>query len=130
MKGPHYGKVVEQVLVRRLIKRYWWWRDSYYAQRGARRRLEQATAAEFTREAARPSSDGGKWDFRRVKFFVLQLERGVTLDPIVIMATSVFDGHHRLAAHYFARQRTIPAYYVGDIDVLKYLTGQRRSEKR
>jgi hypothetical protein len=77
------------------------------------------------------------WDYGRIRFFYEQLLAGATLDAIevdnvcgrgVIYPEPVLiDGHHRLAASHLAGVRIILASYGGRADLLRYLTGARKT---
>lgn len=74
------------------------------------------------------------WDYGRIRYFYETLRSGGTVDPIEIDSDRVgppvpvlYDGHHRLAAAWLACCATIPAYYGGRVDLLRYLTGQRKT---
>lgn len=127
-RRPYGNKRVEHLLVRRILKHYWWWKDSYYAERGARRSLAAAVPEpDYLGEGRYRDKE---WDFGRVKFFVSELEKGASVDPVILDVPrghelDLVDGHHRLAAHHFAQRPTIPAFYSGPVDLLGYLTGRR-----
>jgi hypothetical protein len=77
------------------------------------------------------------WDYGRIRHFYEQLLVGGTLDAIEVDNVCDFgriypepvllDGHHRLAASHLAGARVILASYGGRIDLLRYLTGARRT---
>ena len=77
------------------------------------------------------------WDYGRIRFFYEQLLAGVVLDPITIdnecynnqiyPVPILLDGHHRLAAAHLAGVPTICASYGGRLDLLRYLTGTRKT---
>lgn len=77
------------------------------------------------------------WDYGRIRFFCEQLLAGVTLDAVVVdnecgngciyPVPVLLDGHHRLAASHLAGTPIILADYGGRLDLLRYLTGARKT---
>lgn len=77
------------------------------------------------------------WHLGRVRYFVEELERGAGLTPIVVdnlcsngriyPEPIVIDGHHRLIASKLTGAPIILAEYSGRIDLLRYLTGHRKT---
>lgn len=77
------------------------------------------------------------WDYGRIRFFYEQLLTGVTLDAIevdnecawgrIYPVPVLLDGHHRLAASHLAQASTIRVRYAGRLDLLRYLTGVRKT---
>ena len=77
------------------------------------------------------------WDYGRIRFFYEQILAEAALDAIEIdnvcghgyiyPVPIVLDGHHRLAASHLAGARIILASYGGRIDLLRYLTGARKT---
>jgi hypothetical protein len=77
------------------------------------------------------------WDYGRIRFFYEQLGEGVTLDAIevdnecnygrIYPVPILLDGHHRLAASHLAKAPTIRVSYAGRVDLLRYLTGARKT---
>lgn len=77
------------------------------------------------------------WDYGRIRFFYEQLLAGKKLDAIevdnvcdggrIYPEPVLIDGHHRLAASHLAGARLIRASYAGRIDLLRYLTGTRKT---
>lgn len=77
------------------------------------------------------------WDYGRIRFFYEQLLAGVQLDAIevdnecnwgrIYPVPVLLDGHHRLAASHLAGARTICVSYAGRVDLLRYLTGARKT---
>jgi hypothetical protein len=77
------------------------------------------------------------WDYGRIRFFYEQLGAGVTLDAIevdnecnwgrIYPIPVLLDGHHRLAASRLAGARIIRVSYGGRLDLLRYLTGARKT---
>lgn len=77
------------------------------------------------------------WDYGRIRYFYECLLTGKTLNAIEIDNECNFgriypvpvllDGHHRLAAAYLAGAQVILASYGGRIDLLRYLTGARKT---
>ena len=78
-----------------------------------------------------------RWDYGRIRFFYEQLLAGKKLDAIevdnrcdwghIYSEPILIDGHHRLAASYLAGARIIFASYSGRVDLLRYLTGARKT---
>lgn len=77
------------------------------------------------------------WDYGRIRFFYEQLLTGVRLDAIevdnecnwgrIYPVPVLLDGHHRLGAAHLAGTRTIRVSYAGRLDLLRYLTGARKT---
>lgn len=77
------------------------------------------------------------WDYGRIRYFYEQLLAGEALDAIdvdnecewgrIYPIPVVLDGHHRLAASHLAGAPMICVNYGGRIDLLRYLTGRRKS---
>jgi hypothetical protein len=77
------------------------------------------------------------WDYGRIRFFYEQILIDAKLTPIEVdyVKTSawiapeliVLDGHHRLAASHLAGAKIILASYSGRVDLLRYLTGARKT---
>lgn len=77
------------------------------------------------------------WDYGRIRFFYEQLLADVQLDAIevdnecnwgrIYPVPVLLDGHHRLAASHLAGARTIRVSYAGRVDLLRYLTGARKT---
>ena len=77
------------------------------------------------------------WDYGRIRFFYERLLAGDTLGAIevdnvcdhgrIYPEPIVLDGHHRLAASHLAGARIILASYGGRVDLLRYLTGARKT---
>src|SRR5262249_24950177 len=77
------------------------------------------------------------WDYGRIRFFYEQLLAGVTLNAIdidnacghgcIYPEPIILDGHHRLAASHLACAKIILANYGGRLDLLRYLTGVRKT---
>lgn len=77
------------------------------------------------------------WDYGRIRHFYERLLDGATLDAIevdnecdfgrIYPVPVLIDGHHRLAASHLAGTTIIPVSYGGRIDLLRYLTGARKT---
>lgn len=77
------------------------------------------------------------WDYGRIRHFYEQLLAGVVLDAIevdnecnwgrIYPLPVLLDGHHRLAASYLAGTPIIHVSYGGRLDLLRYLTGKRKT---
>jgi hypothetical protein len=77
------------------------------------------------------------WDYGRVRYFYERLLAGETLDAIevdnecdfgrIYPVPVLLDGHHRLAASHLAGTPIILASYGGRVDLLRYLTGARKT---
>ena len=77
------------------------------------------------------------WDYGRIRFFYERLLAGDPLDAIevdnvcdhgrIYPEPILLDGHHRLAASHLAGTRIILASYGGRVDLLRYLTGARKT---
>ena len=77
------------------------------------------------------------WDYGRIRYFYERLLVGDTLDAIevdnecdfgrIYPVPVLLDGHHRLAAAHLAAARVILVSYGGRIDLLRYLTGARKT---
>ena len=77
------------------------------------------------------------WDYGRVRHFYERLLAGETLDAIqvdnkcdgghIYPVPVLLDGHHRLAASHLAGAPIILVSYGGRLDLLRYLTGARKT---
>lgn len=77
------------------------------------------------------------WDYGRIRHFYEQLLAGVMLDAIevdnecnwgrIYPIPVLLDGHHRLAASHLAGTPIILVNYGGRLDLLRYLTGARKT---
>lgn len=77
------------------------------------------------------------WDYGRIRYFYERLLAGAPLDAIEVDNECNFgriypepvllDGHHRLAAAHLAGAPFILASYGGRVDLLRYLTGARKT---
>ena len=130
---------VDKLLVARLWELYAWPERSLP--------MRKMTIAKILTYCAQPTyvSDHARtvkqptraWDYGRIRFFYEQLLAGVTLDAIqvdnvcnggrIYPEPILLDGHHRLAASHLAGTRIIRASYGGRTDLLRYLTGARKT---
>lgn len=77
------------------------------------------------------------WDYGRIRHFYERLLAGETLVAITVDNECNFgriypvpvllDGHHRLAASHLAGAPIILVSYSGRLDLLRYLTGARKT---
>jgi hypothetical protein len=77
------------------------------------------------------------WDYGRIRHFYERLLAGEALDAIevdndcnfgrIYPVPVLLDGHHRLAASHLAGARIIRVNYGGRVDLLRYLTGARKT---
>ena len=77
------------------------------------------------------------WDYGRIRHFYELLLAGDQLDAIevdnecewgrIYPVPVLLDGHHRLAASHLAGAPIIRVNYGGRIDLLRYLTGKRKT---
>jgi hypothetical protein len=77
------------------------------------------------------------WHYGRIRYFYDRLLIGDVLDAIevdnecnwgrIYPVPVLLDGHHRLAASHLARASSIFVSYGGRLDLLRYLTGRRRT---
>jgi len=77
------------------------------------------------------------WDYGRIRHFYERLLAGETLDAIevdnecnlgrIYPVPVLLDGHHRLAAAHLVGAPIILVSYGGRIDLLRYLTGARKT---
>ena len=77
------------------------------------------------------------WDYGRIRHFYERLLAGETLDAIqvdnecnggrIYPVPVLLDGHHRLAASRLAGATIILVSYGGRVDLLRYLTGARKT---
>ncbi len=109
--------------------------------------MQQMTIAKLLTYRAQPAyvSDDARtrkqptraWDYGRIRFFYERLLAGDTLEAIevdnrcgdkcIYPEPIVLDGHHRLAASHLAGAKIILASYGGRADLLRYLTGARKT---
>ena len=127
--GHRYDKLRVDRLVECLAQH-----DTLYVGMTEEKLLAYPCVREFCEERHRLDLDDA-WHLGRVRFFVEQLRAGVKLDPITVdnvcdrghiyAVPILVDGHHRFAASFIARARTIAASYSGRVDLRRYLTGHR-----
>jgi hypothetical protein len=99
-----------------------------------RYRAQPAYVSDVQRSRRRPTR---AWDYGRIRYFYEGLLGGETLDAInvdnrcdfgqIYPEPILLDGHHRLAACHLAGTQNILASYGGRIDLLRYLTGERKT---
>jgi len=99
-----------------------------------RYRAQPVYVSDEARTRKRPTR---AWDYGRIRFFYEQILAGVTLDAVAVdnecghgciyPEPVLLDGHHRLAASHLAGAKIILANYSGRIDLLRYLTGARKT---
>ena len=107
--------------------------------------LRGMTAEKILKRHAQPNyvSDEARtrkqpaWDYGRIRFFYERILAGEVLDAIevdnvcghgrIYPEPIVLDGHHRLAASHLANTQIILASYSGRVDLLRYLTGARKT---
>jgi len=126
-----------------IVKRLW----DLYAWPELQLPMQSMTVAKLLRYQRRPTyvSDLVRsrkqpslaWDYGRIRFFYEQLLAGVTLDAIevdnecdwgrIYPIPILLDGHHRLAAAHLAGSERILVSYGGRLDLLRYLTGARKT---
>lgn len=97
-------------------------------------RAQSAYVCDKARTRKRPPR---AWDYGRIRHFYERLLAGETLDAIEVDNVCNFgqiypvplllDGHHRLAASHLARAPNILVHYGGRVDLLRYLTGARKT---
>lgn len=132
-------KMTNKVLVARLWETYAWpERNLPMGKMTIAALLTYPVQAVYVSDAARTRKQPTRaWDYGRIRFFYEQLLARVTLDAIQIdnecnwgriyPVPVLLDGHHRLAASHLAGARTIRASYAGRVDLLRYLTGTRKT---
>ncbi len=131
--------MIDKVLVARLWELYSWpeWNLPMRGMTIAKL-LTYRTQPEYVSDAARTRKRPTRaWDYGRVRFFYEQILAGSTLDAIEIdnacdggriyPVPILLDGHHRLAASHLAGARTIRVSYGGRVDLLRYLSGARKT---
>lgn len=79
-----------------------------------------------------------KYDCGRINFFANQFAAGKLVDPIVVdnycngftiyPVPVLIDGHHRLCGADLAGVQKIASSYSGRVDLLRYLTGLRKTK--
>jgi hypothetical protein len=77
------------------------------------------------------------WDYGRIRHFYERCLAGEKLDAIkvdnecnfghIYPVPILLDGHHRLAASHLAGTTIILVSYSGRLDLLRYLTGARKT---
>ena len=77
------------------------------------------------------------WDYGRIRYFYERLLFGEVLDAVevdnecdlmrILPVPVLLDGHHRLAASHLAGAPIISVSYSGRLDLLRYLTGARKT---
>ena len=135
MTVPEHSKVI----VARLWELYAWPEfnlpmRAMTVEKLFRYRSQPAYVSDMARTRKQPTR---AWDYGRIRFFCEELSRGVTLDAIevdnecnfgrIYPVPILLDGHHRLAASHLAGAPTIFVSYGGRLDLLRYLTGARKT---
>jgi hypothetical protein len=130
-------------LDRLLVARLW----DLYAWPEFNLPMREMTVEKLLRYCAQPTyvSDDARtlkrptrsWDYGRIRHFYEQLMAGKELDAIevdnrcdygcIYPEPVLIDGHHRLAASHLAGARIVLASYSGRVDLLRYLTGARKT---
>ncbi len=97
-------------------------------------RVQSVYVSDHARTVKKPTRG---WDYGRIRFFYERLLAGDRLEAvevdnvcdagIIYPEPILLDGHHRLAASYLAGARTLLASYGGRVDLLRYLTGARKT---
>ena len=128
-----------KILVNRLWALYAWPECNLPMQKMTIARLltyraQPVYVSDLERTRKRPKR---AWDYGRIRFFYERLLAGDTLEAIevdnVCHAGRIYpepvllDGHHRLAASHLAGAPAILASYGGRVDLLRYLTGARKT---
>lgn len=131
--------MVDKLLVARLWALYTWpeWNlpmRKMTVGKLLKYRSQSAYVSDDARTVKQPTR---AWDYGRIRFFYEQLLAERTLDAIevdnicgrgvIYPEPALIDGHHRLAASHLAGARIILASYSGRVDLLRYLTGARKT---
>lgn len=131
--------MTRKVLVERLWELYAWpERNLPMRSMTIERLLTYPSQPAYVSDAARTRKQPTRaWDYGRIRYFYEQLLAGCTLDAIevdnacdwgrIYPIPVLLDGHHRLAAARLAGTRTIRVSYGGRLDLLRYLTGARKT---
>lgn len=130
-----------KVLVGRLWKTYPW-SERYVPMRRmtVTRLLTYPSQPDYVSDMERTRKRSTRaWDYGRIRHFYERLLSGAgeTLDAIqvdnqcdfghVYPVPVLIDGHHRLAAHHLAEAPIVLVNYSGRLDLLRYLTGARKT---
>ena len=137
--GKKSAERPDRVLVDRLWALYAW-PEHNLPMRGMtvekllRYRAQTRYVSDDARTRKRPTR---AWDYGRIRHFYERLLAGETLDAIevdnvcdrgrIYPVPDLLDGHHRLAASHLAGARVILVSYGGRVDLLRYLTGARKT---
>lgn len=128
-----------KVLVARLWELYAWPERGLPMQKMTiQKLLTYPTQPVYVSDVARTRKQPKRsWDYGRIRFFYEELLANKTLDAIevdnqcdfghIYPVPVLLDGHHRLAASHLAGARIILVSYAGRIDLLRYLTGKRKT---
>jgi hypothetical protein len=130
---------VDTLLVERLWELYPWpeWKlpmRGMTVEKLLNYRARPKYVSDVTRTIKQPPR---AWDYGRIRFFYEEVLAGRALDPVevdnvceggrIYPIPALNDGHHRLAGSHLAGARTIRAFYAGRVDLLRYLTGRRKT---
>lgn len=128
-----------RVLVNRLWEAYPW-PEGNLPMRGMtiQRLLTYRAQPDYVSDVERTRKQPTRaWDYGRIRYFYERLLAGETLDAInvdnkcdyghIYPVPILLDGHHRLAAAHLARVPIILVNYGGRLDLLRYLTGARKT---
>jgi hypothetical protein len=131
--------MTNKVIVERLWSLYAWPERNLPMRKMTIEKLltHPAQPAYVSDEARARKQPTRAWDYGRIRFFYEQILSGKTLDAIdvdnecdhgrIYPEPVVLDGHHRLAASHLAGAKIILANYGGRTDLLRYLTGKRKT---
>ena len=131
-ENPGYD--VDHLIVQRLLGEYDAW---YYLGLERMPTLEEVMGHEeqgYVECEKRPS--GAAWHLGRIRTLIREISSGGAAEPVgvdnrcwmgsILPEPIVTDGHHRLIAYALLGRETVPASYSGRVDVLRYLTGDRK----
>lgn len=130
---------LDRVLVERLWALYPWPEHNLpMRQITVEQLLQYPSQSEYVSDEARTLKRPTRaWDYGRIRHFYERLLAGETLDAIAVdnhcdhghiyPEPILIDGHHRLAASHLAVARVILVSYSGRVDLLRYLTGMRKT---
>lgn len=131
--------MTSKVLVARLWETYPWPEQNLPMQKMTIAKLLTYTPQpNYVSDAERTRKPPTRaWDYGRIRYFYERVLAGKTLDAIEIdnecnygriyPVPVLLDGHHRLAASHLAGAPIILVSYGGRLDLLRYLTGARKT---
>jgi len=130
--APREAPLIDHVLVRRVLRLHNPWHGLGLEMGGFKTRLREYPPQPKYLKGTRTKT----YHLSRVRFFMETLASGGKVDPIELdnrwshmtpVALILEDGNHRLIAAAMTKTKTIPACYSGEMRILAWLKGKRKT---